>query len=151
MLLLHPYALWTIRGGIAMSRIIRAAVIALFPVIYLTLVWSICSAQADGIQVSWGFTRGFLLFAGVVCFGATILLTSFLNLPASLPLMAEEKVEDKAIVTHDHHVTVDMLPAYPREPLLQPDEQRLLIKVAAVTVVASLVVFQLFKRWNKKG
>jgi hypothetical protein len=78
----------------------------------------------------------------LVVWGAGILaITSFLAISFLGP-----KESTETIVYDD--ITVDMLPA---EPWLQPEEQHLLIKAAAVTVIAGMVVVQLFKRWTTNG
>lgn len=62
----------------AAGKAITVAVMLLFPALFLGLVWSLCSAQADGIDVDWAFTRWLLILLGILSYFVVFIFASVL-------------------------------------------------------------------------
>ncbi|HEX6416371.1 MAG TPA: hypothetical protein VFZ62_02490 [Candidatus Saccharimonadales bacterium] len=72
-----------------MRTAIGAVLLPVFPVLFLGFVWSVCSAQAEGLDVNWAYTRWLIVFFGLIAFfGFAIILLVLLD-------TNEEDVDDE--------------------------------------------------------
>lgn len=124
-------------------KVLVLVVLLLFPALFLSLVWSLGTAETEGLDIDWGFTRWLLVIIGVIAFLAVFALASLLFDPY-------RPVE---IETEEPEVTINITAPLPSpanaQPSMQSNEWLMLIYAILAGVAGGLLALLFLRKGDK--